>query len=145
MVKVYGVDESDYKADFIISENYIKFTGELLRLSLLAIGGFGTLLVAKMKREGFGAELDYSGFIIALVCFVFCSGACMCHRFFATDSMSWFISLLRTQKNDDIVKIDKERKGMYRALKLSNIFLVLSGISFGLGVIFFFIAIYNLL
>ncbi|MFW0739245.1 hypothetical protein [Flavobacterium sp. T12S277] len=143
MATPYTVDEADYQADFIISENYIKFTAELLRLSLLAIAGFGALFVAKIKNEGLAAELDCSEFIVALVFFVICSGACLCHRYFATDVMSWFISLLRAQNNGNAAKAAKEKKGLHRTLLFSRIFLILSEISFGLGVIFFFIAIYN--
>jgi hypothetical protein len=145
MATIYEIDESKYKADFMISENYIKFSSELLRLSLLAIGGFGTLVLTKIKEEHCTVVLQDIFFIIALLCFVICSGASLCHRYYASDAMSWYICLLRAQNNNNASKIKKERAGLHKILKFSRISLISSEISFGLGVIFFFISILKLI
>ena len=101
-----SVDESKYKADFMISENYIKFSSELLRLSLLVIGGFGTLLLTKIKeKECMDIFSQPIFFIIALICFVICSSASLCHRYYATDTMSWYISALRAENKNDKIKL----------------------------------------
>lgn len=137
------IDESQYKADFMISENYIKFSGELLRLSLLAIGGFGTLILTMIKEKSYSKDLFPCPmlFILALGCFVFCSAACLFHRYYATDAISWYICLLRAKKSGDVPKIAQERSGFHRMLRLSRNSLILSEISFGLGVFFFFLII----
>lgn len=57
MIRETNIDEGEYKADFIISENYIKFSSELLRLSLIAIGAYGTLFIKEIDAD------DKSNFI----------------------------------------------------------------------------------
>src|SRR5690606_22418681 len=99
-------------ADFAISENFIKFSGELLRLSLLAIGGFGALILLKIQD---GDKLDVfpdpKFFVLALVCFVISSGASLVRGYCATDAMSWFISVLRAEDKNDMPEVVNERKG----------------------------------
>ena len=51
MEKFNEIDEAQYKADFTISDNYRSFSSELLRLSLLAIGGFGAIVISKIKGD----------------------------------------------------------------------------------------------
>jgi hypothetical protein len=41
MSKLNEIKENQYKVDFEISKGYINFSSELLRLSLLSMGGFG--------------------------------------------------------------------------------------------------------
>jgi len=142
MKTIYDIEESKYKSDFMISENYIKFSSELLRLSLLAIGGFGTLILTVIKEECNQNVFQNKFFLItALAGFVICSGAALCHRYFATDAMSWYVSVLRAQNNINPSKLVVQRVGLHKTLKLSRISLIISEISFGLGVLFFFIAI----
>ena len=44
--------DNDYKEpDFEIMDRYINFSAELLRISLLAIGGFGAIMLIKLKNE----------------------------------------------------------------------------------------------
>ena len=142
MERFTEVEESRYQADFAISENFIKFSGELLRLSLLAIGGFGALILLKIQD---GDKLDVfpdpKFFVLALVCFVISSGASLAHRYFATDAMSWFISVLRAEDKNDIPEMVNERKGFKKTLKFSRISLITCEISFALGVVLFFLAI----
>lgn len=142
MDKTKEVDESKFKADFLIMDNYIKFSGELLRLSLLAIGGFGTLIMLKIKNEG-GVEIFLEPLfpILSLAFFVLAAAGSLFHRYFATDTMSWYISLLRAENKNDSVKMKKERKGLHRIFGFSRISLIVCEVSFGLGVALFFIAV----
>ncbi|MBK8808289.1 MAG: hypothetical protein IPO21_17350 [Bacteroidales bacterium] len=143
-MKESEIDESRYKADFMISENYIKFSSELLRLSLLAIGGFATLILTKIKDEScVNAFPQPIFFVAALISFVVCSAAALCHRYYATDAMSWYISLLRAESKDDKLKIEKERIGLHKILRFSRLSLIACEVSFGIGVILFFLAILN--
>lgn len=145
MEKINEIDEAQYKVDLIISDNYIKFSGELLRLSLLAIGGFGTLTILNIKGEDkLHVFANPIFLILSLVCFVICSSAALCHRYYATDTISWYISWLRAEKIKNEIKADKEKKGFYKLLKYSRISLITCEISFGIGVVFFFIAIVHL-
>lgn len=142
MDKTKEVDESKFKADFLIMDNYIKFSGELLRLSLLAIGGFGTLILLRIKdQDKIEIFSDPLFPILSLAFFVLASAAALFHRYFATDSMSWYISLLRAENRNDVLKTEKERKGLHKILGSSRISLVVCEIAFGLGVILFFVSI----
>ena len=49
MPNLKEIEENQYKVDFEISKGYIDFSSELLRLSLLAMGGFGALVLIKIK------------------------------------------------------------------------------------------------
>lgn len=141
------IDENKYKSDFQISESYIKFSSELLRISLLAMGGFGTLVLYQFKQGD--QDLKYlhepTLFLISMILFGICAAMTLAHRFFATDSMSWYISWLRANVSGDAVKAKKERKGLYKSLRLSKYALILAEILFGGAVIFFMGAIYELL
>jgi hypothetical protein len=110
--KIYEIEEMNYKPNFIISDNYIKFSGELLRLSLLLVGGFGTITLIKIKGEdNLEIFLHPTLFILALICFVLCIGASLCHRYYETDTMSWYISFLRVRKINDTPNMKKEKLG----------------------------------
>lgn len=139
------IDESQYKADFMISEGYIKFSSELLRLSLLAMGGFGALVLIRFKGEGsrqFLSEPKF--FLISMMFFALCSAASLFHRYYASDTMSWYIGWLRAERKNDNAKATKERQGLHRLLRRSEISLILSECLFGGGVLFFIIAIFDL-
>ncbi len=140
-----GVDETQFKADFVILEGYIKFSGELLRLSLLALGGFGTLLLIRLKNETGAEFLKHSDFLIvsliSMICFAFCSVACLFHRYHASDSMSWYISWLRAEKENKKEKASTEYRGLKKSFKRSGLALIISQIFFVFGVLFFIIAI----
>lgn len=137
-----SVDESQFKADFVILEGYIKFSGELLRLSLLAMGGFGTLFLIRVKGE-IGRELldQPVFFLVSMIFFALCSGACLFHRYYASDSMSWYISWLRAVNEGNSEKADYEHKGLKKLFRLSGYALIVSQFLFGGGVLLFMIAL----
>jgi len=138
------LEESQYKADFMITDGYIKFSSELLRLSLIAMGGFGTLLLIRLKDPNGQLLEDPKLFLISMVFFALCSAAALFHRFYASDTMSWYVSWLRADKENKTEKAERERKGLRRFLKRSEYSLIASEWLFGGGVLFFILAILNL-
>lgn len=147
MTNLNELDESQFKADFMIFEGYIKFSSELLRLSLLAMGGFGALVLIKLKGEDNG-QLQFfkepSFFMVSMLFFALCSAASLFHRYYASDTMSWYISWLRAEKEHKDEKSKKKREGFYKFLKRSEISLITSQYLFGGGVLFFIIALFDL-
>ena len=145
MDKLNAIDEAQYKADFMISEGYIKFSGELLRISLVAMGGFGALVLFKFDK---GAPADFlkdpTWFLVSMAFFALCSAAALFHRFYASDCMSWYIGWLRASNSGNEEKATKERAGLRRLLKLSNISLIVSEWLFGGGVLFFIVGTFHL-
>lgn len=141
-----SVEESQFKADFVILEGYIKFSGELLRLSLLAMGGFGTLFLIRVKGE-IGQELLDKPvlFLVSMIFFALCSGACLFHRYYASDSMSWYISWLRAVNEGNSKKADYEHQGLKKLFRQSGYALIVSQFLFGGGVLLFMIALGDLM
>ena len=144
MENLNEINESQYKVDFLIADNYIKFTAELLRLSLFVIGGFGAVVMLMIKGENKLNVFESPIFVIlTLTAFVVCVASSLVHRYCATDTLSWYISWLRAEIRQDAVKALKEKKGFYKLLKHSKRALITSEFSFGFGVFFFVIAIIN--
>lgn len=132
------IDESKYKVHFTIMDNFINFSFELLRLSLLAIGGMGTLMLVIIKGENKIKILeDPTFFLLSLTSFTICCGASLAHRYCATDSMSWYVSFLRAEQSGNTEKAVLEKKGFHRLLKLSRYSLITSEVAFALGIMFF--------
>ena len=148
MQKLNAIEESQYKVDFEILKGYLEFSSELLRLSLLAMGGFGALVLIKLKgetKQSFPAFLQHPElFLISMALFAACAAATLFHRYFASDSMSWYIAWLRAEAAEKKEKAEKERKGFYKMLKCSEWSLILSEIFFGSAVLFFIVAVFQL-
>lgn len=137
---------NDYKPDLEIMDRYINFSAELLRISLLAIGGFGTIMLIKLKNESNIIPLHHLLFLyISICCFVLCAGFALFHRFYASDSMSWYISYLRAKADNNKEKTQREQKGLHRTLRYSSVFLIFTEVMFGIAVVFFAIGIYQLI
>jgi len=141
------LDENKYKVDFEISNGYINFSAELLRLSLLAMGGFGGLILTKFEGDGtaHGFLANPILFLISMTFFSLCAGATLFHRYFASDCMSWYVAWLRADSLGNTEKAQKEKKGFYRMLRLSKIALITAECLFGAAVLFFIVAIYQLI
>lgn len=145
MIKETKIDEAEYKADFTISENYIKFSSELLRLSLLAIAGYGTLFIKTIVEDDKNSLIrNNSILILSMIFFVLSTSASLFHRYYATDSMSWFISWRRFLINNKIEKAELENIGMKKILKKSKIALIICEATFGCGVLIFLVAIFKM-
>lgn len=136
------LDENEYKADFAISENYIKFSSELLRLSLLAIFAYSTLFIKEFAEDSNSNFTKNNITLLTSIIFFFLSSsASLFHRYFATDALTWFIQWRRYIKNDELEKAEKERIGLKKMLKKAKYFLILCEVTFASGVLLFLISI----
>lgn len=133
-----SIDESIYKPDFEILDRYIQFSSELLRISLVAMARYGTLIITYIKNIK-----DLQTITISMLFFALCSATTLFHRFFASDSMSWYISSIRKSQKGDIEGYKEEKSGMMRLLKYSRISLIISEILFGIAVIIFIIGLFQ--
>ena len=140
MEKLHEIDESQYKVDFMISENYIKFSSELLRLALLALGGFGTIIIGKFDNNLTKEFLLQPSLLIgSLGCFVLTCIFSLFHRYYATDTMSYYVAWLRANKAMNSTNAEKEREDFYSFLKLAERSLIRCEFAFGSGVVLFLI------
>src|SRR5688572_24065663 len=124
MGKIKPLDEALYKPDFEIRNSYIDFSAELLRLSLIAMGGFGALVLAKIEngQNLIKDPLGNPGFLlISMLLFTLCVASALFHRYFASDCMSWYISGLRAEENGDTAKAKTEYEGYGKMLKRSTL------------------------
>jgi len=144
MGKMKNLNEGQYKPDFDIANGYINFSSELLRLSLLAIGGLGTLVLAAIENDGKNA-IDFLtnpvSMLPSIVFFALCSGASLFHRYYASDCMSWYIAWIRAEEEEDPVESKKQYAGFKKTLKKSTNSLIISEYLFGAGVLSFIGAI----
>lgn len=123
------ITETDYSPDFEISKRYIDFSAELLRISLLAITGIGSIIINPLDQMTNPKWLLISvGFFVMAIC-----GA-LTHRFYATDCLSYQISYLR---KEDKEKKEKEKLGYIRCLKKAEYYLIFTECFFGLSIITF--------
>ena len=119
-----SLDDCDYKPDFEILDRYLDFSSELSRISLLAIGGFGAILLVKLKSEHvIGSLNDLLYLFIAICFFALCCGFSLFHRFFASDSMSWYISHLRAKANGNAEQAAMKAKDYIRCYVEVHFFL----------------------
>lgn len=56
--------DNDYKPDIEIMDRYINFSAELLRISLLAIGGFGAIILIKLKSQNNTISIHHLLFLL---------------------------------------------------------------------------------
>jgi len=110
------LDEREYKADLEVASDYQKFSAELLRISLLAIGVFGFLLkegvlnekVSPQYRDAFISAKYW--FISGLVVLVFAAAFALAHRFVSSDCIATQIRYLRLKHaRDEALKDQGER------------------------------------
>ena len=143
----YKVPEDSYKADSEACDRYISFSSELLRLSLIAIGGYGTLVTIflKDKPEKLPALQNSWGLFVSVCLFCICAGCTLVHRFYATDSMGWYIEYLRATISGNNANKIKQHKGLHRKLDVSEWSLIAAEYVFAAAVIFFIAGFYQLL
>lgn len=140
------LSDDQYKPDFEILDRYLKFSSELLRISLMAMGGFGAILLAKLKHENTHVSLGNLDFLFISICFFgLCSVCSLFHRFYASDCMSWHIAHLRAKNIQNDQKAEREKKGLHKMLHRASISLILAEFAFGIAIFFFAIGIYRLI
>jgi hypothetical protein len=129
-----SIEENHYKPDLEILDRYVKFSAELLRISLVAISAIGFVILKTFEKD-FHVHLsphDKIWFFITIVLFSVSAGVCLIHRFYASDYMSYHIAALRT---DDPAKKKNETEGGRECLKRASFWLICAEFLFGGGVI----------
>ena len=89
------IDEPKYKPDIELLDRYQRFSSEILKLSLLGIAIFGSLV----KIDIFNLKEASIFIALAIVCFGFSSGSALAHRFYSTKGFFYHIRFIR--KSDD--------------------------------------------
>lgn len=133
-------EDKQYKPDFDISDRYIQFSAELLRLSLLAVSAVGSLIFTSIKSENNFIQLGSTKglFFLSMLFFAFASGSALFHRYYATDYLSYHICFLRTLRK-------AEQIGGRQRLKFAEKALITAEVFFALGVLLIVVATYILL
>jgi hypothetical protein len=141
-----------FKADFEITDKYQAFSGELLRLALLGIAGYGffignVALDNASPSRFYSVVLNQSGLLIAgLALLALAAGFAVAHRFFSTDCLSHQITILRIlrrmsspdwsddEKEHDRDRLENERLGQRRDLLRCRNLLIASSVTLVVGV-----------
>jgi len=138
----HKIEPDYYHPDFEISKRFIDFSAELLRLSLLILGGLGAVTFSKDGKDILQQiTVQPTAFICCLILFFICVGAALAHRYCATDALTWYIDLLRAKAQSDTDRVEKEKKGFHHMLFLSRVSLITCEVTFGLGVVAFVVAV----
>jgi hypothetical protein len=148
-----ALSDDVFKADFEITDKYQAFSGELLRLALLGIAGYGFFIgnvaLNNAQASEFYAEvLNQSGLLIAgLTLLALAAAFAVAHRFFSTDCLSHQITILRilrritspdwseVEKDRDRARLDDERIGQRRDLLRCRNLLIGSSVALVCGVV----------
>ena len=94
-----------FEHDVKVSEKYQRFSTEILRLSLAAIGAVGFLIANGAAKDGFNAQWlaknTIFGFwvVISLLCFGISAGLALLHLYFSADSEAYHLEYLRRLKS----------------------------------------------
>jgi hypothetical protein len=144
-----SITENNYKIELELLDRYIKFSSELLRLSLLCVAVVGFIITNynSVFQDNSG-QAEY--FLIAgILSFAFSSMLAMIHRYIATDAFRFFCYGIRLKESaketidqmmdDNIEEALKSRKirlnfGPYMK-GFSAIFLVVGAISISIAFI----------
>jgi hypothetical protein len=120
-----SVDRDAYEADLAIVDRYQAFSAELLRLSLLAITGYG-FLISNIDLHAPTTADDrvllhpwtVLALIVGAVAFGLSAATALGHRYFATDCITHFVRRLRlTKRAGNLLDDDGERQALLRAIR----------------------------
>jgi hypothetical protein len=97
------VKEDRYKVDLAVLERYQAFSGEVLRLALLGIAGYGFLIAnVVFKTDKSGNYTFFSPFVenkilllLGVIALAASTAAALSHRFYSTDCLTHFVRRLR--------------------------------------------------
>jgi hypothetical protein len=136
-----------FKHDLDLSDRYQNFSGEILRLSILGIGGIGFLLVNVFLTKGqqrVPLSRDEPVFSWLAAASLFCLGvsaaASLAHRYFATDCLSYHLDAMRKKAvghaSTAIVGRDRMFKLSKWSLISASVFLATGTILLALAFVF---------
>jgi hypothetical protein len=94
------LDADALELDWKVCDGYIAYSSELLRVSLLAIGGLAALSLKVHETDTPVTTLPISVFERAFIVLVIAAGLSLLHRYIANDSMAFHIEALRRRKRD---------------------------------------------
>lgn len=145
--------EQAFRADFELTSLYQAFSGELVRLALLGIAGYGFLLSELIVKDAsptsfFGVLQRYSFILgVGVVCLGLSTAAALAHRFFSTDCLSHQVTILRLLKRSgspnwteeerkaDADRMSQERDEQHQDLRRCRWLLIASASLLFLGAI----------
>lgn len=141
------IPEDSYKPDLSLLDRYQSYSGELLRISLLGLAGYGFLIkdVVMANHDTitrYEAGLRGAAWPLITGCiFLGLSAAfALAHRGLSSDAMSYLVLFLRATDDGypnarSAEKAKCERKWLVRLLKLSGYSLILSPVFLALGAV----------
>jgi hypothetical protein len=150
------IPEEVWKPDFDIVDRYQSFANELMRIDLLAIGGFGFLIKDIVLEKS--SKLTFtciSMMIIALVCIILSLAAVLCHRFLSTSCLFYQVIIMRSLKrtenphwsedeiNTEKIFLAKARKNQTLVSTLSRQILMTAVVTFIMSLILVMIVFYK--
>lgn len=135
------VHEDAYAADVRVIDRYQGYGAELLRLSLLALAGYGFLMKEALGNVAIKNQLAQLKIplIAGAVLFGLAALCALMHRGLSSEALAYMITVLRVQ-NRDSDRAKREEKCLRRYLKSSGVSLVLAALFLGLGALFFVFA-----
>ena len=115
------IPQGTFDLDLKVNDGYQSFSQELLRLSLLAIGGVSTVWLKVFIPEHQGLDVNGRWLIAAFVILLVAALCSLMHRYIAADSLSYQLEALRlrmraAQSNEAPIS-DEERAEEKRRIK----------------------------
>jgi hypothetical protein len=134
-------DDQDFSNDVEIAEGYKKFSGELLRVSLLAVTGCAVLwLKLKTANESQRLQIEWAWLDWSFACFCLAAACALVHLYFSNDSLA--LELERRRKIEQRVPVDKivsARNWRFKLCKwliiFSSLLIMLAVVLLGIGVL----------
>lgn len=151
-----NIPDEVWKPDFDIVDRYQSFANELMRIDLLAIGGFGFLIkdVVLEKSNKLTSTCVYI-MVVALICIVLSLAAVLCHRFFSTSCLYYQVLIMRSLKrlenahwseteiHDEKVFLAQARKNQTKQSAFSHLILMIAAISFIISLVLVMLVFYK--
>jgi hypothetical protein len=118
------IAEDQYKVDLAVTNLYQSFSGELLRLSLLGIAGYGFLITDIALKVSNGTKgyslLNAQETRVVLVLGVLALGisaaTALGHRYFSADCIAHYIRWIRLKKQSAQTDVSEEEKAYFEKL-----------------------------
>jgi hypothetical protein len=134
-------EDVDFSNDVEIAEGYKKFSGELLRVSLLAITGCAILwLKLKTADEGTRLQIEWAWLDWSFICFCLAAACALMHLYFANDSLALELERRRRElKGGGIDRIVRVRDWQFKLCKwlivVGSALIMIAVVLLGIGVL----------
>ena len=114
------IPKEPFDQDYKLADGYIAYSGELLRLSLLALTGIVTLCLKLQTKTGDKLAPIIWSFFVPLTAFMISAAAALAHRFVAIDSIAFHLESLRLSIRKSPAYVDSKGKEKASDLKRSK-------------------------